>query len=561
MGHFNIYEGRTPSSLLIPLDLILVMFGMFTLLIYLWKIPAAKMFPIVEGFVENMEAIENFEEVFDSAAVFAGAKVKEIHQSERRWDTEGSSNGYQRETRQADFSLNPSDSRTIFRNDNDDLRINIRGNGRQNTRNQNRNHESQSAEYYQRKSEGRRSNFGSNRGRFGSLPNRNLNNPGRFNSPRNQIREDILPSFTSPARANAQQSQINQDFGRYRGATPQNRQISYPERHQRVKIADPVPGQNVNPVKNQQYSYNQFETDGSYFKLSLIQNSTETINAGNTKSTFYSLSQGTRPTRQEHSETIAEDQIDLSMIGEIDISNMDTDDKMVMENIILNDMTNLGNEEKSLMEDVIEMVEDIMVSDEKDKLENVLDKNMEFMNNDEKNLMENILTVTVEMMEERELMMIENIIEKDLTNLNIKEKVLMEEIIKENVDALTSMEIGLMNNILQKDLESMKSREKTLMEDILRMDAMENINKRKILPAKQSIKMSIIEPKEVPVIINDTPITINKAPANINETPILVNLVNSDHLPITNQDQTHSGKILYCQYCILPANSGGFIIN
>merc|ERR1711892_11810 len=541
MGHFNIYEGRTPSSLLIPLDLILVMFGMFTLLIYLWKIPAAKMFPIVEGFVENMEAIENFEEVFDSAAVFAGAKVKEIHQSERRWDTGDSSNGYQRETRQADFSMNPSDSRTIFRNDNDDLRIHIRGNRRQNNRNQNRNHESQRAEFHQRESEGRRQNFGSNRGRFGSLPDRNPNNPGRFNSPRTQAREDFLPSFTSPARASAQQSQINQDFGRNRGATPQNRQISTPERHQRVKIVDPVLGQNVDPVKNRQYSYNQFETDGSYFKLSLIQNSTETINKGNTKSTFYSLSQGTRPTRQEHSETIAEDQRDLSMLGEIDISNMDTDDKMVMENIILNDMKNLGNEEKSLMEDVIEMVEDIMVSNEKDKLENVLDKNMEFMNNDEKNLMENILTVTVEMMEERELIMIENIIEKDLTNLNIKEKVLMEEIIKENVDALTCMEIGLMNNILQKDLESMKSSEKTLMEDILKMDAMENISKRKILAAEQSIKISIIEPKEVPAIINDTPITINKA-------PILVNLANSDDLPNTDQDKTHSGKILYCQY-------------
>merc|ERR1711892_1235830 len=176
MGHFNIYEGRTPSSLLIPLDLILVMFGMFTLLIYLWKIPAAEMYPVIEGFVENMEAIENFEEVFDSAAIFAGAKVEEIHESERRWDTEDSSNGYHRETRQADFSMNPSGSRTIFRNENDDLQINIRGNRRQNTRNHNRNHESRSAEYYQRKSEGRRQNFGSNRGRFGSLPDRNLNN-------------------------------------------------------------------------------------------------------------------------------------------------------------------------------------------------------------------------------------------------------------------------------------------------------------------------------------------------------------------------------------------------
>ena len=156
------------------------MFGMFTLVIYLWKIPAARMYPVVEGFVENMEAIEHFEEVFDSAAVFAGAKVEEIHESERRWDNEDSSNGYQRETRQADFFRNPSESRTIFRNDNDDLRINIRGNRRQNTRNQNRNHDSQIAEHHQRESEVRRHNFVSNRGRFGSLPERNLNNPGRL---------------------------------------------------------------------------------------------------------------------------------------------------------------------------------------------------------------------------------------------------------------------------------------------------------------------------------------------------------------------------------------------
>ena len=153
------------------------MFGMFTLLIYVWKIPAARMYPVVEGFIENMEAIEHFEEVFDSAAVIAGAKVEETSESERRWDN---GDEYERGTRQADFIRAPLQSRTIFRDDNEDLRINIRGNTQDRTRNQKRYQGSQSSEYYQRDSEGRQRDFGPARGRFDELPERSYNNPGNF---------------------------------------------------------------------------------------------------------------------------------------------------------------------------------------------------------------------------------------------------------------------------------------------------------------------------------------------------------------------------------------------
>ena len=49
------------------------------LIIYLWPISVTSVYPsVVEGFVENMEAIQHIEEVFDNAAKFAGAKVEEI---------------------------------------------------------------------------------------------------------------------------------------------------------------------------------------------------------------------------------------------------------------------------------------------------------------------------------------------------------------------------------------------------------------------------------------------------------------------------------------------------
>ena len=85
--------------------------------------------------MENLEAIEHIEKVFDSAAVSAGAKDQVFPESERRWDSEGANNEHARESRQVGFSMDSSESRTIFRDDNADLRINIRGNRRQRLRN------------------------------------------------------------------------------------------------------------------------------------------------------------------------------------------------------------------------------------------------------------------------------------------------------------------------------------------------------------------------------------------------------------------------------------------
>ena len=158
------------------------MFVFITVLIYFSPISVVSMYPVIEGFVENLEAIDYFEEVFDSAAVVAGAKVEEIDESNRRWDSGDSRNGYQRDTRQADFSRNPSSgSRTIFRDDNEDLRINIRGNRRQRIRNQNRYQNSQFSELaYPKENGGRNKDFVGNRDRFNRLPERNSNNAGMF---------------------------------------------------------------------------------------------------------------------------------------------------------------------------------------------------------------------------------------------------------------------------------------------------------------------------------------------------------------------------------------------
>ena len=137
------------------------MLGIFPVLIYYSYVPLVSLHPVVGGFLENLEAIEHFEKVFDSAAVSAGAKDKLFPESERRWDSEGVNDEHPRESRQVDFSMDPSESRTIFRDDDTDLRINIRGNRRQRLRNL--------SKFISEKEQ-----FSSSRGRFSS------NSPGLF---------------------------------------------------------------------------------------------------------------------------------------------------------------------------------------------------------------------------------------------------------------------------------------------------------------------------------------------------------------------------------------------
>ena len=57
------------------------------LIIYLWPLSATSVYPVVGRLVENMEAIQHIEEVFDTAELFAGDKVEEINESNRRWDS------------------------------------------------------------------------------------------------------------------------------------------------------------------------------------------------------------------------------------------------------------------------------------------------------------------------------------------------------------------------------------------------------------------------------------------------------------------------------------------
>merc|ERR1712128_230311 len=128
----------------------------------------------------------------------------------------------------------------------------------------------------------------------------------------------------------------------------------------------------------------------------------------------------------------------------------------------------------------------------------------------------------------------------------------MEDIIEENVDKISSMEIGLMNNILQKDLENMDNIEKTLIEDILMMEVMENINGRKMLAANPTMKLVNVHLNEDPVEVNKATVRLHEAPEIENAAPMLVNLANPDESLVTKRDKTQSGKILYCQFCILP---------
>ena len=115
------------------------------LLTFLFPISATSVHPVAQGqFVENLEAIQHFEQVFDTAAMYASGKAEDIDESNRRWDSGITRNGYQRDTLQTGWnddiriSRNPIESRTIFRNDNENLRLNVHGNGRQRVRNQNR---------------------------------------------------------------------------------------------------------------------------------------------------------------------------------------------------------------------------------------------------------------------------------------------------------------------------------------------------------------------------------------------------------------------------------------
>ena len=79
-----------------------------------------------EGFIENIEAIQHFEEVFESAAAFAGVVSEESSDSNRRWDEGEAGTAYQRNSRQVGYLRNPALSRILFREQN------IRANGRYN---------------------------------------------------------------------------------------------------------------------------------------------------------------------------------------------------------------------------------------------------------------------------------------------------------------------------------------------------------------------------------------------------------------------------------------------
>jgi len=519
-------------------------------------------YPVTNGeLVENQEAIEHFEKVFKTAAVFAGAKVEEIKtikESNRRWDSGSTSNEYQRDARQTEvndrfrFDRNPVEERTIFRKDNANLRINVRGNGRQQSRSQNRFRENQNTErYFSGDNEQRIPSFGQNIGNYNYRRN-------RFNTgPQRNVNGNNQASFESNTRQNNQESLIPKnlrDFSRSHPESFQSGNRETQENNVRPSTVDTTQNQGQNPRQRQQFSYNQFQSDGTYFQLSLIQNSTESKDPGNSQSTFYSFQQASKPTgNRGESDNMLDarlnpdimDEIKINLNGNsgINIDSMDSLDKLAMENVILKNMENLNNGEKSLMEDIIEMVKENMGPKEFNVMENVIDKNMEYMNSQEKNLMENLLTVAIEMMQDREIMIMENILDKGIKNMNIKEKVLMEDVIDENIETMTNMEIGLMNNILHKDLENMNIQEKLLMEDILRMEIMKNINERMPMEENPTIKMVSMKIKDA------TPLTINS------ENPVDTSQKNK------NLDNVLSGKILYCQYCILPANSGGFIIN
>merc|ERR1711892_182030 len=65
------------------------------LLTFLFPISATSVHPVAQGqFVENLEAIQHFEQVFDTAAMHASGKAEDIDESNRRWDSGITRNGY-----------------------------------------------------------------------------------------------------------------------------------------------------------------------------------------------------------------------------------------------------------------------------------------------------------------------------------------------------------------------------------------------------------------------------------------------------------------------------------
>ena len=101
------------------------------------------------------------------------------------------------------------------------------------------------------------------------------------------------------------------------------------------------------------------------------------------------------------------------------------------------------------------------------------------------------------------------------------------------------------------------------------MDVMENIQNRQILDAEPTLNVlkgnnngaPVGMPTLDPIKMNDNPTAMI---SNIEEVPILLNLPSlKDDSSTSNlkEIKTSSGKILYCQFCILPTNTEGFQIN
>ena len=84
-------------------------------------------------FLENMEAIEHFEDVFDMAATLAGAKETQMEKTNRRWDFQQTGwNGALTNYR------TPSVGIAAFRNENQKTKINFLSRRHQRTINKNK---------------------------------------------------------------------------------------------------------------------------------------------------------------------------------------------------------------------------------------------------------------------------------------------------------------------------------------------------------------------------------------------------------------------------------------
>lgn len=202
----------------------------------------------------------------------------------------------------------------------------------------------------------------------------------------------------------------------------------------------------------------------------------------------------------------------MEMIQEIQgmrMEDMDIVMKMIIENIIKEEAGTMSNVEKAIVD-------------------NIMGKDMENLGKEEKILLDTMLELGEEDLSVDIEKMVDTIIEKDMEDLDMEEKMLMTDLIRNSIEDITNEDKKTVRSILRKNMSSLNTSEKVVMQKLLE-------GGRARLMAEAGLPPSRPRSEGGP------------------EPP-------SDDSPYSGVGKLH-GKVLYCQYCILPSHTGGLIIN